>query len=212
MPQLDAVLFDLDGVLIDSYSLWFQLMNDATRALNFPPISEQRFHETWGQGIDADIQAFFPGTTPAVLARHFSAHYGDFLNQLKRIEGAEEAITSLKYAPTQSGSRKKIGVVTNSLGGLARRALETVVLYNHVDRVLGADEAGAAKPDPIGIRKICRQLGVQPSAALMVGDSMYDEQAAKAAGVHFVGFRLKSHFHINAFKELRPWVEWFEST
>src|SRR5712664_736691 len=58
-----AVLFDLDGVLVDSYELWFSLMNEVASVLGHPSISRERFKLSWGQSIEDDARAFYPGRT-----------------------------------------------------------------------------------------------------------------------------------------------------
>jgi len=59
--MLRAVLFDLDGVLVDSYEVWFHLMNAAAGELRYPAISRELFQTTWGQGVQADIKNYYPG-------------------------------------------------------------------------------------------------------------------------------------------------------
>ncbi len=53
--KLRAVLFDLDGVLVDSYALWFHLLNAVARKLRYPAISREMFASNWGQAIEADV-------------------------------------------------------------------------------------------------------------------------------------------------------------
>lgn len=211
MPIIRAVLFDLDGVLIDSYRVWFHLLNAAAAQFGYPAISETHFHETWGQGIEEDIKAFFPGLTIPQLSAYFSSHYGQQLQHLEAIPGAREALQSVKATPTNRGFRYLTGCLTNSQGGLARRSLEQLQMLTYLDRVLGADEAPASKPDPRGLQKLCRQLGVRPDQVVLIGDSAYDEQAAKGAGAHFLGYKRKSRFHLNDLQGLRSWLEWFEA-
>lgn len=211
MPTLRAVLFDLDGVLIDSYRLWFHLLNAAAVHFDYPAIAEPQFHETWGQGIEEDIKAFYPGLTIPQLSGYFSSHYAQQLQHLEAIPGAKDALQSVKSIPTNRSSRYLTGCLTNSQGGLARRSLERLEMLTYLDRVLGADEAPASKPDPRGLQKLCRQLGVRPDQVVLVGDSAYDEEAAKGAGAHFLGYKRKTRFYLNDLKGLRSWLEWFEA-
>lgn len=211
MPPVRAVLFDLDGVLIDSYALWFHLLNQAAQHFGKPPISDKAFHDTWGQGIEADIAAFFPGLTVEQLAAYFQAHYAEFLTHIEKIPGAQEALYSVKHLYAQGPKRRLTGCITNSMGGIARQALEQVALLSLLDRVLGADEAQCSKPDPRGVLKLCRQLGVKPYEAILVGDSAYDEEAAKGAGVTFVGYKRDSRYQLTDLAQLRTWIEWYEA-
>src|SRR5438105_4407538 len=59
--SVSAVLFDLDGVLVDTYEAWFSLMNAAVRDMGFPPVARERFRASWGQSTEADARDFFPG-------------------------------------------------------------------------------------------------------------------------------------------------------
>lgn len=211
MATIRAVLFDLDGVLIDSYKLWFHLLNDAAQHFKYPAISDKQFRDTWGQGIEEDIKAFYPGLTVEQLSRYFSEHYDRFIEHIEIIPGAMEALTSVKSLPSLTGRRRLTGVITNSQGGLARRVLEAKGMAYQLDRILGADDAGCSKPDPRGVQKLCRQLGIRPYEALMVGDSSYDEEAARGAGVHFVSYQRSARYCIQSMAALRPFIEWLES-
>ncbi|MDX1649466.1 MAG: HAD hydrolase-like protein, partial [Myxococcota bacterium] len=77
---LRAVLFDLDGVLVDSYEVWFHVMNEVARDLGYPPIPREVFHASWGQGIEEDRRRFFSRhDVPEIEARYdaaFPAHLG----------------------------------------------------------------------------------------------------------------------------------------
>ena len=65
-----AVLFDLDGVLVDSYWVWFHLLNRMARVLDYPEIAHEVYETGWGQSTTADRDAFFR-TTPSPKSRPF---------------------------------------------------------------------------------------------------------------------------------------------
>ncbi len=54
--MIRAVLFDLDGVLVDSYEVWFPLLNACARELGCPAIDRDRFRDAWGQGVQEDLE------------------------------------------------------------------------------------------------------------------------------------------------------------
>ena len=73
--SLRAVLWDLDGVLVDSYEVWFHLLNHTARAFGAPPISRAQFAGGWGQGIELDVQLFFPERTVPEVEAFYHAHF-----------------------------------------------------------------------------------------------------------------------------------------
>ena len=79
---LRAVLFDLDGVLVHSYEVWFQVMNDVARALGAAPISRAAFAESWGQGVVADVERFFPMVTVQELVHLYDEAFPTRLDHL----------------------------------------------------------------------------------------------------------------------------------
>ena len=110
----------------------------------------------------------------------YERHYGDHLDHLKVMEGA---------ATSLAGWPQPKAVVTNSPFAIGSRALEVAKLRPYFREVVGCDMVPRSKPAPDGVLLACEKLGVKPARALMVGDSRFDEGAAKAAGVPFVWFK-----------------------
>ena len=71
-----AILFDLDGVLIDSYWVWFHLLNQTARELGYPEISDEVYRTTWGQSTTADRDAFFPRHEVAEIEAFYDENLG----------------------------------------------------------------------------------------------------------------------------------------
>lgn len=175
-----AALFDMDGVLVDTYDLWASLLNDVARRLGFPAIGADVYRTSWGQGIEQDVRKFYPGRTVPEIQELYERLYPDHLDRLKVMDGAREAVAALALPKA---------VITNSSTELARQALSTVRLEGHFDAVVGADQVPRSKPAPDMVLEACRRLGVPPGEAVVVGDSRFDEEAARAAGCRFVLFR-----------------------
>ena len=178
MPK--AVLFDLDGVLVDTYEVWFFLLNDVAKRHGYPPVRREVYQTSWGQGIEVDVKLFYPRHSVPEIRDEYSRHYGDHLHHLKVMEGAAAALGALALPKA---------VITNSPTDLATRALSLAKLEGHFDTVVGCDQVAASKPAPDVVLEACKRLDVRPAEALVVGDSRFDEGAAKAAGAAFVWFR-----------------------
>jgi len=175
-----AVLFDLDGVLVDTYEVWLHLLGDVARRLGYPPIPPDEYRKSWGQGIEVDVEQFFPRHGVEEIRRLYAGLYGDHLGHLRVMEGAREYLGALALPRA---------VITNSPMALARRALEAVRLWDCFQTVVGCDDVARSKPAPDMVFEACRRLRVVPADAVLVGDSCYDEEAARAAGAVFVQFR-----------------------
>ena len=72
--MIRALLFDMDGVLIDSMAVWFHLMNALSSDRGYPPITWADLESSWGQGIQADVQNYYPRSTITEVEAYFEAH------------------------------------------------------------------------------------------------------------------------------------------
>ncbi|MGH9337846.1 MAG: HAD family hydrolase, partial [Vicinamibacteria bacterium] len=113
MQRPGAVLFDLDGVLIDSYELWFRLLNQTALELGYPEISQQLYREGWGQSTEVDRDRFFPGHSIAEVERFYQAHYFEHLEHLLVAAEVPEVFQRLHQ------ERIATAVVTNTQKSLA---------------------------------------------------------------------------------------------
>lgn len=199
MCVIRAVLFDLDGVLIDSYEVWFQLLNGAAHDLGHPEVTRAAFEDTWGQGIAADIETFFPGHSVAELERYYEEHFLDHAEHLRIDPTAAPLLEGLR--------RRGIGtaLVTNTAAPLARATLARAGLV--LDEVVGGTDVPAAKPAPDMVHAACRTLGVAVGEAFLVGDTDYDRLAAVSAGMRFVGMRTEGDPRIEALVEVLALLE-----
>jgi HAD superfamily hydrolase (TIGR01549 family) len=192
--SVQAVLFDLDGVLIDSYEVWFRVMNAAALEFGRPPISREAFHGTWGQGVEADVERFFPGVRVEALVRYYDEHFPDHLAHLRIDSDAAPVFTALEAAGLRTG------VITNTPTPLARELVARVGI--EPGAVVGGTDVARAKPAPDMVEHACELLGVAPAAALVVGDSRYDREAAAAARLPFVGLRTHGDRRIERLRDL----------
>lgn len=177
----EALLFDMDGVLVDSYEAWFHLVRDATVRHGFAEATREQFAGTWGQGVDADAASFFPGMTADEVERIYHDSFADYLEHVVVEPGASETVAALR------GLGIKTAVVTNTPRDLAHATLARAAV--RPDRVVTCTDVAQAKPAPDMLLLALERLDVRAEAAWFVGDSRFDEQAAAAAGVRFVGFR-----------------------
>ena len=89
---------------------------------------------------------------------------------------------------TRAAYRHFLAIPTRWMDNDIYGHVNNVVYYSYFDTVVGCDEVPRSKPAPDGILKACERLGVAPSETIMIGDSRFDEGAAKAAGTGFRWF------------------------
>lgn len=193
-----AVLFDLDGVLVESYTVWHALINSFARERGYSPISDEAMRASWGQGVDADAETFFAGTPVAELEAFYNANFFDHLEELSVMPGAARVTERIRAAGIPTA------VVTNTPAPLARALLDRAGV--HPDVLVGGTDVPRPKPAPDILLRACELLGVPVSGVAMVGDSDFDRQAAKAAGARFIGFRCVGDHHIEKLEELLLFV------
>jgi phosphoglycolate phosphatase/AHBA synthesis associated protein len=176
-----AVLFDLDGVLVDTFEMWFHMANAAARHWGYPAVSRERFEACWGQGVEEDVETFFPRQTLDEVERYYNANVSAHLDRLVVMEAAPETVRALREAG------HKTCVITNTPAPMAGRLLERAGIAT--DALVGGADVARPKPAPDMVHRACELLGVDSARAVVVGDSRYDREAARAAGVRFVGYR-----------------------
>lgn len=185
---VSAVLFDLDGTLLDTAADIARALNRAIAEHDWPPIAPAGVTRMIGGGAPKLIeraarmqQREVDQMTHAVLVERFFHHYGALEengeSEASAYEGAAEALRRLHEAGL------RIAVVTNKQQRFAQALLRLHGLIRWVDLVVGGDTCERRKPDPQPLLHACAVLGVPTVAALMVGDSTNDVQAARAAGM-----------------------------
>jgi HAD superfamily hydrolase (TIGR01509 family) len=196
LSRCRLVAFDLDGVLVDSFDCWWKLLNDTLEAQGTKPLTREEFSECWGQDVEADRRRFFPEWTVDQLIDHYTREFRRYVEWVQPMPGAKEVLDSLKRAG------KGIAVASNSPMEMVERLLELASLRVHVDWAAGVDLVPNGKPEPDLIEYVLRAAGVAREDACYVGDSDYDAGAARAAGVHFIGFRRPGDGRIESLGEL----------
>lgn len=186
-----AILFDLDGTLLDTAGDIALALTRAFADHGHPAPPPAAVRQMIGKGAPVLVERavaaqgldLAPAGQAALLERFFH-HYGR-LQELDECAaqpypGAREALVALHAAGLP------LGVVTNKYHRFATGLLQRLDLAGYLRVVVGGDTCERRKPDPMPLLHACAQLGVAPSTALMVGDSSNDVDAARAAGMPVV--------------------------
>jgi sugar-phosphatase len=188
----DAVIFDMDGVLIDSEPLWKIAMEEVFRAVG-SNLTKADFQKTVGLRIDEVVRFWhqhegWKNVTPEKIEQ-------DIVNRMvslikahgKPLEGVPETLRFL------SENNKKIGLATSSYAILIDAVLEVLELSSFFDFTHSAEHEDFGKPHPAVYLTTAEKLGVSPVRCLVVEDSLNGIISAKAARMKVVCIPEKTH-------------------
>lgn len=171
-----AVLFDLDGTLVDTIELILTSFRYATEAVLGQVVPDDVLLSDIGTPLAAQMEKIAPGRAEE-LVRAYRVHNHEHHDLLaKRFEGIEEMLVEIKRRGYP------VGVVTSKLNAGALRGLELFGLDGFVDFIVGADDVSIHKPDPFPLFHAADILGIPLSECVYVGDSPHDMAAAVAGG------------------------------
>ena len=181
--QLHAVVFDLDGVLVDSFEAWRLLFNSALEADHHLPLTVEGFQAVWGQGVEADIKMFFQGFTVAALQHFYEDHFERFIGAVRVFPDTCPTVETLHKRGI------KLGIASNSAPRIIAATLASAGLGKYFAVACGADGRLRGKPEPDTVLAALDGLKTAPADAVFVGDSPYDIEAGSRAGVRTVGYQ-----------------------
>ncbi len=185
-----AIIFDLDGTLVDDVDVHLEAWKRAMEELGMPPRKEEI--EAYRKAVGKSLRD--------ILEDIYGKIDEEFYKKVRELKNKyfKELIENVKPIIDRSvlevlKKRYKLAVFTSTNSQTARDLLKAIDVEDLFDVVVTADDVTKAKPDPEGIRVVLDRLGCRE--AIFIGDTIFDEETAKRAGVKFI--------HIKEF--LRAW-------
>ena len=184
--MIRAILFDIDGTLVDSNDFhvlaWAEAFHAAGHDFRLGEI-----HAQVGQGGDNFVRALLPEISEddaeALVEAHHRLFRKHYLHRLKPFPGARDLLARCRDAGL------KVMLATSATREELQRHLDVLDARALVDGWSSADDVGCSKPCPDVFETAAAKAGVDPAEALAVGDTPFDITAARAAGIATVAVR-----------------------
>jgi HAD superfamily hydrolase (TIGR01509 family) len=180
--RLEAVVFDLDGVLVDSEPVWADAERSTVARLGGAYTSTLRVAlRGRGHRVGASIlaSAFGRDDTEAIASMLLENALSGMSRGLRPMPGAQSLLTALH-------GRIRLGVATNSVRAVVETALATAGL-DGFDAIVAGEDVREGKPAPEPYLLACNRLRVAPSTTVAIEDSLVGVASAKAAGLFVIG-------------------------
>lgn len=184
---VEAVVIDLDGTLLHTAPDLAEAGKRMMEELALPPVAEEIVRTFIGNGVSRLIKRILTGSMDgepdmALFARAqpiYERHYSEVVSLHSRpFPDVVEGLEVLK----ETGYR--LACITNKAEKFTVPLLKDTGLFGYFELILSGDSLPRRKPDPLPLLHACEKFGTTPDRMLLIGDSLNDTQAARAAGCH----------------------------
>lgn len=196
-----AVIFDLDGTLVNSIEDLADSMNEVLRQNDLPVHNMEAYKYFVGNGLRNLVKAALPESHQEeafiknAMAEMMEIYSDNCLNKTTFYKDIPNLLDSLVLRDI------KAAVFSNKPDELTKKVVKALFPDHHFEAVIGFTDESLKKPNPVVALSICDALGLPPKNVLYVGDSGVDMQTANNAGMIAVGalwgFRTKEELALN---------------
>jgi len=181
-PAISAVLFDVDGTLLDTREFISGAFDHSLRLHSIDPAqARERWLTVAGRDLTFIYSHLCPQADPAILCETHRRFQMDNMHLVKIFPGVRELLVKLQ------NSGIALAAVTSRNRDTVATSLQLHLLYDLFDQIICADEVVFTKPHPEPLLTVLRNMKKEAGSAVMVGDSRFDVEAGKAAGTKTIG-------------------------
>ena len=195
-----GAIFDMDGVLIDSFYAWAKTVDMAAKNFGYGGVTIEEFKPCFGQSTEKDIENFMDDVSVDELERFYNDNFPKFLDKTRLIAGAKWLLDELKKRGI------KIALATNTNRFIAEKQFEVAGIKDYFDVIVCGDDVSKAKPDPMILEKAISGLGLTKDDCVYVGDTATDVETGKNAGVFTIGFKIKADASVEELVDVAKYI------
>ena len=194
-----AVLFDLDGVLVDSIDAWHHTYNGIIRHFGAKPIPKKEFRKIFGNTIEKNVKMII--NIPAKEANRLAIkHFKKNMNHVDVFPQTKDVLEKILR------SKLKIALITNTPKRILTPVLKHHKLKKYFKVIVTVDDVKKGKPAPDMALKACKLLKVKPKNTILIGDTKNDMLAGKRAGCVTIGYKIKGDYKIDNLREIERFI------
>lgn len=187
MKEIKAVLFDVDGTLLNTKEFIYQAYEYTFRLHNLPEIPRDELDRMMGKSLEDCYKHFAPSYDISSLCNTHRIFQTENLNLSVPFPNTKGTLDKIKEAGL------KTAAITTRSQRTSVHTLELARIKDKIDVVISGEDRGKHKPHPEPLLKALKQLGVRPEKAIMVGDTDVDILAGKNAKTKTIGVTYGFH-------------------
>ncbi len=198
--DIKAVLFDMDGVIVDSLDTWCYVFNDTREHFGLKPLSRKEFIKDFGAPIEQDVKKYFKGKTIKEVKNVYNSYFKKRKKYVKLFPESIKTLTKLKQYNI------KIGLITNSTRFITSALLNHFKLKKYFQAIVTLEDVKRRKPAPDMILKACKLLMTKPKNTILIGDTVNDMIAGRRAGCITVGYKVNGDYRVANLREIERFI------
>ncbi|MGM9926529.1 MAG: HAD family hydrolase [Bacillus sp. (in: firmicutes)] len=176
--MLKAIVFDIDGTLIDTEQNAMTALKESLQEVEGLTYTIEELRFVFGIPSEKSLE-YFPVTHPEKVREKWVKKEAEYSKEAKLFSNMEEVVAQI------ADSTCKTGIVTSKSRQEYNNYFVDLKISAYFDEVVVADDTSQHKPNPEPLLYCLKKLGISPSEAIYIGDTIYDNQCATAAGVKF---------------------------
>jgi HAD superfamily hydrolase (TIGR01509 family) len=187
-----AILFDLDGVIVNSENVWLISLNKTLEYYNKQNINVSIFNKRfWGNDVNNTLKVLNLPKKALDIVNDFYVENIDKVEIFSDVKSTLENLNNYKKA-----------VITNTPKNIAVYLLIKFDILKYFDFIVTSDDVKYGKPNSEIIIKACNLLNIKTSEIIIIGDTISDIEAGKSIGSTVIGIKINADYYINKISDI----------
>lgn len=176
-----AVIFDLDGTIVDGFDIIYESFNYALEKLGLEKVPERKIKRVIGPALSEGFRSLVPKHLVEEGVSLYRSYYKErYLGRNKLFNGIKELLQSLKMRDII------VGLITNKKAPFAIELINYMSLSKYFDFIIGADQGMLPKPDSMMMDEVVKRYDIEKSQVIYIGDSEIDGAFSQSSEVNFI--------------------------